>query len=363
MTLFLCGDVMTGRGVDQILGHPSGHYLYEAYVQDAREYVRLAELRNGSIPKPVADTYIWGDALTELERIGPDVRVVNLETSVTTSDDYWPGKGINYRMHPENIGCLTVARIDVCAMANNHVLDYGYVGLRETLATLDRAGLKKAGAGADLSGAQAPAIVPLTAGGRVLVVSFGTETSGIPATWVARAGSPGVNVLPDLDAATAIAIANRVRRASRDGDIVIASIHWGTNWGYDVPRDHVRFAHALVDGGIDLVHGHSSHHPRPIEVYKNRLILYGCGDFINDYEGIEGYEQYRGDLTLMYFPTLSGDGQLTALRMTPMQIRQMRLNQASADDTRWLRDTLERVSAPMGAHADLASDHTLALRW
>ena len=40
-------------------------------------------------------------------------------------------------------------------------------------------------------------------------------------------------------------------------------------------------------GGIDVVHGHSSHHPRPIEVYQRRLILYGCGDFIDDYEGIE----------------------------------------------------------------------------
>ena len=67
----------------------------------------------------------------------------------------------------------------------------------------------------------------------------------------------------------------------------------------------MRFAHWLVDGGVDIVHGHSSHHPRPIEVYRDRLILYGCGDFIDDYEGIEGYEQYRDDLVLMYFATLS----------------------------------------------------------
>src|SRR5574342_207654 len=98
--MFLCGDVMTGRGVDQILRHPSKPRLFEPYVKDAREYVCLAEALNGPISKPVPGSYIWGDALAELERAGVDVRIVNLETSVTASDAYWKGKGINYRMHP-----------------------------------------------------------------------------------------------------------------------------------------------------------------------------------------------------------------------------------------------------------------------
>jgi poly-gamma-glutamate synthesis protein (capsule biosynthesis protein) len=99
VTLFLCGDVMTGRGVDQILAHPCPPGIQEPYVRDARDYVALAEEANGPIPRPVSPTYIWGDALQELERIAPDARIINLETSVTTSDDVWPGKGIHYRMH------------------------------------------------------------------------------------------------------------------------------------------------------------------------------------------------------------------------------------------------------------------------
>ena len=155
-----------------------------------------------------------------------------------------------------------------------------------------------------------------------------------------------------------------MRHAKSPRSLVVASIHWGTNWGYDVPRDHVRFAHRLVDGGVDIVHGHSSHHPRPIEVYRDRLILYGCGDFINDYEGIEGHEQYRDDLVLMYFATLSpATGELTALAMTPMEIRNVKLNKTSAADSQWLRETLQRVSAPYGTHVDLMPDGTLALRW
>jgi poly-gamma-glutamate synthesis protein (capsule biosynthesis protein) len=120
----------------------------------------------------------------------------------------------------------------------------------------------------------------------------------------------------------------------------------------------------LVDGGVDIVHGHSSHHPRPVEVYRERLILYGCGDFIDDYEGIEGYEQYRDDLVLMYLATLSPvTGELTALQMTPMQIRKMRLNKTSKADSQWIRETLERVSTPLGTHVDLMPNGILALRW
>jgi len=364
VTLFLCGDVMTGRGIDQILPHPAGHQLFEAYVQDARDYVELAEARNGRIDKPVAPSYIWGDALGELERVAPDAGMINLETSVTACDEYWPGKGINYRMHPKNVGCLTAARIDVCGLANNHVLDYGYDGLAETLDTLKRAGLKTVGVGRNLDEARTPAAISLANGGRVIVCAFGVEDSGIPGVWAARADRAGVELLPDLSEKTATAIVERMRRIRGPRDIAVASVHWGSNWGYDVPRDEVQFAHWLVEGGIDVVHGHSSHHPRPIEVYRHRLILYGCGDFIDDYEGIEGYEQYRDDLVLMYFATLSQQGSgLVGLEMTPMEIRKMRLNRAALVDSAWLRDTLERVSAPYASHVDLKSNGTLTLRW
>lgn len=364
MTLFLCGDVMTGRGVDQILPHPSGRQIFEPYVEDARDYVELAESRNGPISRPVTASYIWGDALAELERVGPDARIINLETSMTVSDDYWKGKGINYRMHPKNVECLTAARIDVCGLANNHVLDYGYAGLAETLDTLTRAGLKTAGAGRSLAEAQAPAVVPCASGGRVLVFAFGTETSGIPPNWAARENRAGVDLLPELSEATAAGIVERLPRVRGQRDVVVASIHWGSNWGYEVPCDEVRFAHLLIDGGVDIVHGHSSHHPRPIEVYRDRLILYGCGDLINDYEGIEGYEQYRDDLVLMYFVTLCPDSkELSALHMTPMQISKMRLNKTSQADLQWLRDSLDRVSASYGSHVDLTIDGILTLRW
>ena len=362
VTLFLCGDVMTGRGVDQILRHPSRHELREPYVRDAREYVQLAEARNGQISKPVSDSYIWGDALEELDRIRPAARIINLETSVTTADDYWRGKQIHYRMHPKNAGCLTAARIDVCVLSNNHVLDFGDAGLLDTLEALGSAELKVAGAGRHLSLAQRPAVVHLK-DRNVIVFGVGSETSGIFTSWAASDDKPGVHLLPDLSEKTAASFVERVLRVRHQHDIVVASIHWGSNWGYDVPRDQVRFAHWLIDGGVDVIHGHSSHHPRPIEVYRNRLILYGCGDFLNDYEGIQGYEEYRGDLAVMYFPSFfAATGELTSLVMRPLQIRKVRLTTASAEDTAWVRTKLDRISASYGCRVDLAADGTLRLR-
>jgi poly-gamma-glutamate capsule biosynthesis protein CapA/YwtB (metallophosphatase superfamily) len=362
LTLFLCGDVMTGRGVDQILPNPSAPEVFEPRIRDARQYVALAERASGPIPRPVAPGYIWGDALEELARAAPDARIINLETSVTSCDDYRVDQCINYRMHPDNITCLTAARIDVCVLANNHVLDYGYAGLEETLDTLTAAGVKPAGAGRNIAEARRPAIIDLPDTRRVLVFVFGTRSSGIPPAWQATPERAGVEFLEDLSPGTIDRVLQRVARIKRPGDIVVASIHWGSNWGYEVPSTHIQFAHRLIDGGVDLVHGHSSHHPRPVEVYRNKLVLYGCGDLIDDYEGITGLEAFRNDLVLLYLPTVDPhNGELLQLRMIPMRIWRMRLNRASAEEAAWLRHTVHRVSREFGAAVDLASDGALVL--
>jgi poly-gamma-glutamate synthesis protein (capsule biosynthesis protein) len=362
VTLFLAGDVMTGRGIDQILPCPSAPELAEPHVEDARVYVDLAEKASGPVPRGVEPAYVWGDAPAELDRVGTEVGIVNLETSITRSDDRWPGKGIHYRMHPANVACLKAGRIDVCALANNHVLDYGEAGLRETLETLVAAGLRTAGAGRNAAEAWAPAVVDLPRGRRVLVWSFGSTTSGIPPAWAATAGRAGVALLRDLSTRTADEVVRAVGRAKRAGDVVIASIHWGDNWGYDVPAAFRRFARALVDGGVDVVHGHSSHHPRPLEVYRDKLVLYGCGDFIDDYEGIAGYEAFRDDLVLAYVAAVEArSGRLARLRMLPFRIRAMRLVRASLDEAGWLRDRLNEASRAFASRVELTPEGWLEL--
>ena len=364
VTLFLTGDVMTGRGIDQVLPHPSDARLYEPNVTSATEYVSLAETANGPIPKPVDFTYVWGDALAELEARRPDVRLINLETTVTKSAEP-ERKGINYKMSPENVPVLTAAGLDCCVLANNHVLDWGNAGLLETLSTLEKAGVKRVGAGRDLREAMAPAILPVQGRARVLVFGFGSVTSGIPNGWAATEGRPGVNLLPDLSPQTVHRIAQQIRAVKRRGDIVVASIHWGSNWGYEIPEQQIAFAHGLIDeAGVDIIYGHSSHHAKAIEVYRDRPILYGCGDFLDDYEGIRGYEAFRDDLVLMYFLTMQASrGMLARLTMVPLQIRNFRLNRASPADAAWLRDTLNREGKKFGTRVHLETDNALTLVW
>jgi poly-gamma-glutamate synthesis protein (capsule biosynthesis protein) len=364
LRLFLCGDVMTGRGIDQALPHPVNPILYEPYVRDAREYVALAEKANGPIPRPLHVDYIWGDALHELGRARLDLRIVNLETAITSAETPWPEKGIHYRMHPHNIGCLTVAQISACASANNHLMDWGYDGLTETMKTLATAGIAHAGAGNDAKEAMQPAILGVAGKGRVLLFSFGSRTSGIPEEWKATSTSPGVNLLDDLSEATAAGVADRMRAHQQPGDLIIASIHWGSNWGYEIPPDQIAFAHRLVEEGIAIVHGHSSHHVKAIEVFKGHLILYGCGDFLTDYEGISGYEMFRGDLALMYLIELdSCSGELITARLVPMSMRRFRLERLSSAEAEWLRKLVNELGKPFKTGASLEKDSSLMLEW
>ena len=231
LTLCLCGDVMTGRGVDQILPHPSAPELHEPFVTDAREYVRLAENVSGAVPRGVDPAYIWGDAIAEWNAVAPVVRIVNLETSVTRSDEYDRGKGIHYRMHPENIDCITAAQVNVCVLANNHVLDYGRAGLIETLRTLEHAGVTTVGAGRNLAEARRAAVRSLPGGIRLIAGACAHESSGVSDDWAALTDEAGVDLLPDLSDETAGAVAARITADKRPGDVAVVSIHWGDNWG------------------------------------------------------------------------------------------------------------------------------------
>lgn len=365
LALFLCGDVMIGRGVDQILPQPVDPTLYEPYVARADDYVRLAEEASGPIPRPVDFAYIWGDALAELDRAAPDARIANLETALTRRGTPWPGKAIHYRASPANAIALAAAGIDCCAVANNHTLDWGYVGLADTLSTLATLGIGAPGAGADIQRAEAPATISTPAGGVVHVFAYASETAGVPAEWAATGTRPGVNLLRDLSDAAVDDVAAAVHRVKRPGDVVVASIHWGGNWGYDVSDREVVFAHGLIDrAGVDVVHGHSSHHAKAIEVYRGRLVLYGCGDFINDYEGIGGHERFRPDLAVMYFATVDpSDGRLLGLRLVPMQMRRFRLGHATRDDALWLRDMLDHQGRRFGTTARLDGKGDLVLLW
>jgi len=352
--LVLCGDVMLGRGVDQILPHPGDPTIHfsRSGVKNANHYVQLAERKHGTIPAVRGFDYVWGDALAEFEAFSPDLRLINLETAITARGKPWPWKPIQYRMEPRNIEVLTTARIDFCSLANNHVMDWGYVSLSETIQALVRAGIARAGAGRDRTHAAAPAILPVPGKGRVVVVSFATASSKTPSEWAADAGRPGVNLIEPADRGLDEVIRS-VALITRPGDVLVASVHWGDNYALEIDPAERAFALKLIDeGGFGLIHSHSSHHVKAIEVHNGTPIVYGAGDLINDYEGIPRTplrESLCPDLGTIAFAGFSAaTGVCTALRLRPTQVRQLRVRLASGDDAAKLCAILNRKSAQFG---------------
>jgi poly-gamma-glutamate synthesis protein (capsule biosynthesis protein) len=361
--MFLCGDVMIARGIDQILRAPCDPTLHESFVKDAREYIALAEDRFGALPRAVDPAYPWGDALALLDAARPDARIINLETSITRADDFDRDKGIHYRVSPENASCLTAAKIDVCALGNNHVLDWGERGLLDTLATLERLKIGRCGAGRDLDEALRPAVIPLGDRGRICVFSMGCMDAGVPPWWAASADRPGVNVVTELDDQAARRMRHAIEPWRQSRTLIVVSIHWGGNWRFEIPPAHRRFAHRMIDeAGAHVVHGHSSHHVKGVEVHHGQPILYGCGDLLTDYEGIRSHEVYRGDLSLLYLATLEDTGALARLEMVPMRMRRFRLVHADTKELRWLAMTLARCGEQLGTSVAIESDR-LWLKW
>ncbi len=361
--LFLCGDLMTGRGIDQILHSPCDPRLHEGYAQSAMDYIGFAEAVSGPIPRNVSPSYIWGAALEQFDRARPDARIVNLETAITHSDDFVP-KGINYRMSPANADCLDAARIDCCVLANNHVLDWGQAGLLDTLASLRKGASRRSGR-AGLSPRRArPPCWTFPAKAAWPCSRSAAQRAACPAIGPQREPLQASVFCPISLVAVRSASWIRSGRAREQFDIAVVSLHWGSNWGYDIAEDQRAFAHSLIDNaGVSIVYGHSSHHPRGIEVYRGRLILYGCGDFLNDYEGIRGHEDYRGDLALMYFVDLMPDGSLAGVELVPLRIRRFQLTDPTREETEWVQRTLDRESAKFGTHVRLKPDGRLELTW
>lgn len=383
MRLFLCGDVMTGRGIDQILLSPSEPTLYESYIRNARDYVWLAERHSGTIPRGVDSGYVWGAALAAIGEYAPHVCLMNLETSVTTHPQPWPEKGIHYRMHPANAAVLAAPAMhnshdaakagqrhsngnpsarQICySLANNHVLDFGREGLAETLDTLESRGLSCCGAGLSPDDAAAPARPD---GAGTAIFSVGTADSGIPGEWRAAGRRSGVYRLARLDSETIRQETGRIANELSANETGIVSLHWGGNWGWNISNAERSFAHELVDGaGISIVHGHSSHHVKGIELYHGALILYGCGDFITDYEGISGHEAYRPDLSLMYFADIDeASRRVIAVRIVPLQSYRFSLRPVSTADSNWVERTLNRESEQLGTAVVRTGDGGLCVR-
>lgn len=240
--------------------------------------VMLGRLVNRALKKRPPEV-VWGDTLRFFT--SADASICNLECVISDRGKEWAPekKAFHFRTDPRNIEALKKARITAVTLANNHSLDFGSVAMNDTLGALDSSGIKRAGAGRDFSGASRAAFFE-AAGVSVALLSF---TDNEP-SWEAKDKTPGVHFVPvDLDDPRARSLFNAIGEAKKTADIVIASPHWGPNWGYRPVKTHIPFARAMIDAGADIVFGHSCHVFQGVELYKGRPIIYSAGDFVDDY--------------------------------------------------------------------------------
>ena len=309
VTLLLVGDTMLGRLVNDMLQ-----------------------------TKPPA--YPWGDTQPVLEKAG--VRICNLECVISERGRPWSAtpKVFHFRSDAKNVAVLSEAGIDLVSLANNHALDYGYDALLQMLDLLDDAGIGHAGAGRNLAEACRPAVIE--AGGMRFGVLAFTDNEPV---WEATAEGPGTCYAPiDVRDKRGQQLLELVREARARVDFLIVSAHWGPNWGYEPPAAHIRFGHALVDAGADLVFGHSAHIFGGVEIYQGKPILYSTGDFVDDYM-VDKFQ--RNDQSFIFTLRVAG-GSVREMRLYPTVIRHLQARMATANEAGAIAAKMQNLCFDLG---------------
>lgn len=278
---------------------------------------------------------VWGNLLPHLRQT--DFFGANLETAITDSDTPWTPKVFNYRLLPQYASVLKQPPVDYVSIANNHILDYRRPGLIDTLNTLDSLGIAYAGAGRNLREAQRPAIIDTSIG----KIAFLSATDH-PSEWESQKGREGTFYI-DVERGNWGSALEVVRKLRLDSQIktIIFSLHWGPNWSWSVSPQRQRFAWDLLHSGVDIIHGHSSHHVQKVEMIHGGIVFYGIGDLIDDY-AVD--LDFRSDLSFIADINLTSNGRIADTQILPTKIRHRFIedllyadvNFATANDANWV---------------------------
>lgn len=204
-----------------------------------------------------------------------DLVLANLEGPITLRGRQIK-KNIRFRYNPAVLTAIRDSGISLCSLANNHTLDYGRIGLLDTLAYLSQYGLKSMGAGCNESSAHQPLIV---------------NQNGLKIAFLAYTDYPYVGLLYDPNNATVARasdplVVRDIKQVKKQVDLVIVSFHWGTEFASEPNARQRTLAQLAIDSGADLIIGHHPHVLQPSEYYKGKLIIYSLGNFIFDMKGL-----------------------------------------------------------------------------
>ena len=239
ITLAIVGDVLPASGVVRLMEKHGYDYPY-------RESLHLLQ--------------------------SADIAAGNLETAITDRGTPEEDKEYVYRGPVQTLPALRDAGFDVWSLANNHTLDYGWVGLQDTMAALDEHGFARVGAGHDDAEAYAPAYVEAKG---FKVAFIGVSNVIWKPYWNATKTRPGLAQTYDPTRAVAA-----IEEARQHADLVVVLVHWGVEYT-DKPEPYqVKKGRQFIDAGADLVIGSHPHVLQGFESYKGRWIAYSLGNFV-----------------------------------------------------------------------------------
>ena len=237
--------------------------------------------------------------------------IVNFEGVASTSFFPYDMKRFFLKM-PIRIGeYLANNHIHVAGLANNHLMDYGYMGMFDTLYSLKSAGILTYGAGENLDDASKPVFLDVS-GRRVCLLAYSRT---LPTSFWAGKNKPGTS------SKSFTATGEQVAACKKKSDFVAVSIHWGAESSRHVKKYQVKLAKLAIDKGADIVVGHHPHILQKLDFYKEKPIFYSIGNFSF---GTAPSGSYPEGVALRII--FGSDGVGDKIEVTPIQVNNLLIN-------------------------------------
>ena len=240
-TLMFVGDIMLSRAVGQKM---RGEENFRWPFEEIKEYLGWADLLFG-----------------------------NLECPVTVGRPIRSGEMV-FRADPEVVQGLKWAGFDVLSLANNHTPNWGQQGLKDTFKNLDDAGISYVGAGVDITQALEPKVLEVD-GIKIAFLAF-NDSDVVPVSYQATDTRAGTAFMRTSQ------MKEKVGEAKEKADLVVVSMHSGTEYAYQPNNRQINFTQSAIEAGADLVVGHHPHVIQKTEKYKDGWVAYSLGNFVFD---------------------------------------------------------------------------------
>ena len=258
VSLVTVGDISYSRGVERIVRKQNNINYPFLKIQD---YLKSANLVFGNLETPITQ--------------GPEI----------------PDFEMIFRSNPGTEQALKQAGFSILSLANNHTLNFGEKGLKDTFNFLENTGIKYVGAGQNEQEACQPVYIEKK-GIKFALLAY-NDTDVVPAYYEASANRAGTAFMR-IDK-----MAEAIKGAKQKTDFVIVSMHAGIEYAGKPNNSQINFAHAAIDAGADLVIGHHPHVVQTVEKYKGKFIFYSLGNFVFDQPQSE--ETKEGLAVKIYF--------------------------------------------------------------